>query len=599
MWTERPISDWLHRQVEFAPSRPISGPFDLRHSPYVAEPLAAVQNERNREMWMIASWQSVKSLWLELSALYLQANDGQAMIWNSPTDEKAAEFSDTRFSELLADCKPVTELLAGDRHSNTKSLKRFVHAWMLIQGAETLGNLQSKSVGYVLNDEGWLFKPGRIEEARARTTKFRRWLRLNATTAGAIHSGVKLRIDEEGNEGNIGPDETTLAWEASDKREWFLRCPTCRDFFAPKWKEHMDFGGKDCENDKGDLVLSRVKKNLRLVCPLCSARHAYSKGMLDELNIGAHYRVTKPENAGGIIAWHYNAICHFDWLQLAEEWIKANRAIRLGSITPLKMFVQRRLAETWDVNLHANTAAEVAVGGYKLREAWADEKFRFLTVDVQKDSFFCIVRAWGTKAVSRQIAVEHVPTIDAVEKLRLDLAVPPNRTFLDCAWNQQAVFGYCARFGYAGLNGVKSRSFYHAPPTPDQPGVHRIYSPARIQPVFIGTNLDRGQQVYEFLFSTQAINDRLDVLRGVKDPDPIWTVASDCPELFKRHMDACRRVERRDVRGYPYFEWVQVGSRPDHWRDCELMQVCMASMAGVVGSEAQKGQIEEKEAVAK
>jgi hypothetical protein len=583
-WKRRSAASWLAREVEFAPSRPIAGHFSLRHSPYIAEPLAAVQTERNRELWMIASWQSAKSLWLELSALWLLANDGQAAMWNSPTDMKAKEFSSTRFSELLDDCAPVRALLAGDRFSNTKTLKRFINAWLIIQGVDELGNLQSKSVGYLFNDENWLWPPGRVAETRARVTKFRRWLHLNATTGGEIHTNVKMRITEDGQAVTIGPDETAQAWEASDQREWQLRCPHCRDeahggYFTPRW-EQMDFGGDDSRNASGEWVFSKVRRNLRLVCPLCSAPIRPGAKTLAALNDGARYVVTNPENTGGIIAWHYNALAHFDWVKLAEEWLRAQKTMRLGSIEQLKTFVQRRLAETWVADKFLQTTAELMAGGYKLGEKWPDAQHTFLTVDVQKDCFYAVARGWG-KGTSRQLAVERLLTIDDVEKMRLTLGIPPNWVGIDAGWNMDMVLVYCARFGYAALNGVKRRAFYHA-----EDNLHRIYSPVRWHNIGLGTIHERGQRVPEFLFSTQAINDRLETLRSIVTPAPIWTVADDTPELFKKHMDACRKIERRTAQGLPFFEWHQIGSRPDHWRDAELMQVVLASMAGLVGAEA-------------
>ncbi len=586
-YRRRPIADWLSRQVEFAPSRPIAGHFSLAHSPYLAEPLATVQAERNRELWMIASWQSAKSLWLELSALYLLANDGQAAMWNSPTDMKAKEFSTTRFSELIDDCAPVRAMLAGDRFANTKTLKRFVNSWLLIQGVDELGNLQSKSVGYLFNDENWLWPAGRVGETRARVTKFRRWLHLNATTGGESFTSVKMRVDENGDAGNVGPDETAQAWEASDQREWQLCCPACRHephggLFIPKW-DHIDLGGDTARNDAGEWVLAKVKALLRLICPLCGARHEYSEKTLAALNTGARYVVTKPENAGGIIAWHYNALAHFSWPKLAEEFLRAVRAIRLGSLGPMKMFRQRRMAVTWSPDEYIHTTAEIRPGGYKLADTWADvppEKIEsFLTVDVQKDCFYAVARRWF-RGASRLAAVERLLTIGEVEEMRLRLAIPANHVGIDCGWNTELVLIYCARFGYAAMNGVKAKSFYHP-----EDGVRHIFSPVRWHNAYIGTVHDDGRKVPEFLFSTQGANSLLETLRAVADP-PAWTVADDVPELYKKHMDACRKIERRTAQGFPFFEWHQIGSRPDHWRDGELMQVVLASMYGLVGAEA-------------
>jgi hypothetical protein len=57
-------------------------------------------------------------------------------------------------------------------------------------------------------------------------------------------------------------------------------------------------------------------------------------------------------------------------------------------------------------------------------------------------------------------------------------------------------------------------------------------------------------------------------------------VPEDVPELYLEHLESERRVNQNGK-----WLWEQIGSRPNHWLDCESMQVAAAYMVKLIGAD--------------
>ena len=76
-------------------------------------------------------------------------------------------------------------------------------------------------------------------------------------------------------------------------------------------------------------------------------------------------------------------------------------------------------------------------------------------------------------------------------------------------------------------------------------------------------------------WSNLGIKDTLARLRSNQNPDEgsTWEVPSDVPEEYLKMLDSEQRVKKGNS-----WEWRQIGKRPNHYWDCEAMQVCAAYM---------------------
>ncbi|MBP3499577.1 MAG: phage terminase large subunit family protein [Akkermansia sp.] len=61
---------------------------------------------------------------------------------------------------------------------------------------------------------------------------------------------------------------------------------------------------------------------------------------------------------------------------------------------------------------------------------------------------------------------------------------------------------------------------------------------------------------------------------------PLWEVPSNCPQEYLDMLDSESRSYDKGR-----WSWKPIGDRPNHYLDCEAMQICGAIMLKLVGSE--------------
>jgi hypothetical protein len=81
-------------------------------------------------------------------------------------------------------------------------------------------------------------------------------------------------------------------------------------------------------------------------------------------------------------------------------------------------------------------------------------------------------------------------------------------------------------------------------------------------------------------------------LRRNQDPErgPTWEIAEDAGDDYLTQMESEQRV-----RNGGKWLWERIGKRPNHYWDCEAMQVAAAVMLKLVGQESVKAGTEPDE----
>ena len=103
--------------------------------------------------------------------------------------------------------------------------------------------------------------------------------------------------------------------------------------------------------------------------------------------------------------------------------------------------LEARFASLWD-----------ALGGVPLR---------ILTVDVQRDSFYVVVRSWVMNGSSRLMHCAHVLTWDDIINIQMQFGVHANLCFIDCVYSSYEVYSHSADNGWTALMGDKRNTFTH------------------------------------------------------------------------------------------------------------------------------------------
>lgn len=565
-------TEWAERHADLSAISHIPGLFRRDNSPQTAAVMDAIADPAVREVSVVACVQSGKSLAPALALAYLIATTPGPALWLDVTDEKAKLASESRLRPLFEHCPPVAALFNADKNKMRNATMIFSNGMSLwINGANNRKNLQSRSIRYLFGDETWQWERGRMAEARARTTAFARGKCVFFSQAG------------------IADDDTDRAFLATNRAEWSFACARCGETQPFAWENlRWDPSAKNAATGAWDFA--RVRESVRLVCPHCGHALAFSPATLRALNASARFVARNPLAPSTLRGFHWNALATMDWRDLAVQFLSAKAIARRGDISELRTFVQQRLALAWKEDAEAEALVETTVneGRFRLGDAWAAEAFfdaqtaqvvpagtdwaaaahlprlRFLTADVQEDFFYWTVRAWSADGCSRLLACGMAQSFDELTALRARWDVYPIFTFIDCGFRTPQVLSFCAKNNFTALRGSALNEW-------NFPGKTRAYFSPR-ENVACGNGLFARRH----FFSNLRMKDILHELRSGRAA-ATWEIPSDAPAHYVKQLASERRNNEKEI-------WEQIGKLPNHFFDCEVMQICGAVMLALIGN---------------
>lgn len=557
---------WCEENVKNIPYSPIPGHFKSANSPWVREAMEAMSDPDIRLVSIVAPVQSSKTIGAELCLCYIVANFPGPCLWLSQTDADAKDQAEARLHKLFSECDAVKKLFPADRHKKKTQTVFFSNGMTLwVLGAHAKSNLQSRSIRWLIGDETWQWPNGHMQQAEARVTAFG-WL------------GKCIFLSQGGTEN----DDTHRKFETTDMREWEFKCPKCGKYQPYKWS-NIEWD-KNYRDGEGRMDFAKVRSSVRLVCEFCKHEIADSDANRKLLNSSAKFVPQNPNAPATKAGFHWNSLASMSWGELAEMYLRAKESCRRGDMEDLKNFYQKRLALPWG-DLEEDFTLDISPSGYRMGDDWESEgavgakgailppphenknrvRLRFLTVDVQMDHFYAVVRSWACDASSRLVYCAKLQTWEDVEILQNRFGVFPQLVFVDAGYSTFEVYRNCAKHNWTALMGDGRRDFPHRV---NGKITQRFYSTARHPLVS-----DRKCRMH--YWSNLGIKDTLARLRSNQNPDEgsTWEVPSDVPEEYLKMLDSEQRVKNGNS-----WEWRQIGKRPNHYWDCEAMQVCAAYM---------------------
>lgn len=557
---------WCEENVKNIPYSPIPGHFKSANSPWVREAMEAMADPDIRLVSIVAPVQSSKTIGAELCLCYIVANFPGPCLWLSQTDADAKDQAEARLHKLFSECDAVRKLFPADRHKKKTQTVFFSNGMTLwVLGAHAKSNLQSRSIRWLIGDETWQWPGGHMQQAEARVTAFG-WL------------GKCIFLSQGGTEN----DDTHRKFETTDMREWEFECPKCGKYQPYKWS-NIEWD-KNYRDGEGRMDFAKVRFSVRLVCEFCKHEIADSDANRKLLNSSAKFVPQNPNAPTTKAGFHWNSLASMSWGELAEMYLRAKESCRRGDMEDLKNFYQKRLALPWG-DLEEDFTLDISPSGYRMGDDWESEaavgakgailppphenknrvRLRFLTVDVQMDHFYAVVRSWACDASSRLVYCAKLQTWEDVEILQSRFGVFPQLVFVDAGYSTFEVYRNCAKHKWTALMGDGRRDFPHRV---NGKITQRFYSTARHPLVS-----DRKCRMH--YWSNLGIKDTLARLRSNRNPDEgsTWEVPSDVPEEYLKMLDSEQRVKKGNS-----WEWRQIGKRPNHYWDCEAMQVCAAYM---------------------
>ena len=289
------------------------------------------------------------------------------------------------------------------------------------------------------------------------------------------------------------------------------------------------------------------------------------------------------------------------WGRLAELYLRAKAAARKGDVTLLQQFYQKRLGaavarirrglQAGDrpgrLPARARTGrrrpgwmpAGRIVPAPSIRTKAAHPAASSSPWTARWTTCSLVVRAWAADGSSRLVWNERVLTFTDVEAVQERFGIHPNLVFVDAGYATYDVYRECAKRGWIALIGDKraDRSPTRCRGGKSDPAV-LLAAPqggARPRAVLLRPLLEQPQhQGHARPPAPQPGPGQ----RARPGRCPTTSTTTTSPRW--KASTGSRRTGK--------WMWEQIGSRPNHYFDCEAMQVAAATMLKIVGREAAK-----------
>ena len=552
---------WAEKNITVDKTSPFPGKYKSTTAPWTMEPMEVFADNRVRELSIMCSAQSGKTQMVMILLAWAIAEDPGPAMWVQAAQDEAKTFAKTRLMPTLESCAPVVALFPEDRHSKTTLEINFASMPLVINGANSQSKLQSKPIRWLFLDEVRNYPAGAFEMVSKRTRAF--W------NARKVLISTPNEID----------DHVDRAFKEGDQRVYLIACPECSERHELEF-ENLKWTTDETTFRKNKWDYDALTPTIRYVCPKCQAELPDRPDIRKKIANSGIWKATNPDAPMQKVSFRWSALLPpwVRWSDLVQEFLASRAAMKLGSIEPFKTFRCESLGLPWSTEL---TEEDVEIDLPKHDDAWPwkDEKYRFATVDVQKDHFYFLVRAWSSEGKSRLVYWGKPTSFEDLEALREQYNVEKHLLFIDAGYNANRVYSACNEYGWTCLKGGAQKDFTHK--SRDGKTLKRAFSQkVQIDPGQGTSKQGRLKVVPLFHWSNPTCKDILANLRDGNGAE--WLAYAEAGEDYQAQMFSEKKVQRHDRVGQVVYEWRKIGKRQNHLWDCECMQIVAALMGRVL-----------------
>lgn len=571
------VVEWCESQYELSTlASGTAGRFSTGLTPYTREIIDSVADFNIETTTLCFGAQTAKSQTFMAAAGWALVHEPCPVMWVMPNKDLARSFSETRLQPFLFSSPEIGEIRLPGRNAIKKTEMMFSGALFTLVGSNSPANLASRPVRILFLDEvdKYPLKTAREADALAlaieRTRSFYEPKIFKSSTPTTVDGQI---------------------WQeflSGDMRRYFVPCPHCeREVLLVLNPEKTAFEkllgceAKLCwapeakHSDTWDY--EAVERSAHFLCPHCRKPiHEKHKTRMNRLGV---WRPTNPDYSDPRArSYHlptfYAPWKNAGWGRLAVEFLKAKH-----SVGGLQNFLNSVCAEPDMGQFEGGQTArrELITLTYDSQNR-PKHAIRIMTVDVQKDHFWYLVREWYPGGHSTLVKWGKAGTFED-----LKVAEEENKahyTGLDDGYTAAEVWRQCARFGWYAMRGEDRETWPHT--GKNKKRVERPFNLRKFD-AFIGTSPQKGERprrmITELQWSNPTIKDILHNMRQ-SDKSPVrWAIPSEyATEEYFRHLNG--EVKRRVANlktGKVRQMWVLRNERwPNHLFDCECMNTAFA-----------------------
>ena len=544
-----PVWKWAERNVKLSVrSTNTPGKYDSGWIGYVRGWQEAFSNSRVKEIVICSAAQSGKTESVLNMLRFAIAEDPGPMLWIMPAESLARSFSETRLQPSLRDCEPCAEQIPANADLFKLLEMHFADCTLNLCGANSPAQLSSRPIRYLFADEIDKFpaasskEAGALELARVRTNSF--WnAKIVLTSTPTLDTG-----------------QVWQNYLAGSQHKFFVKCPHCGHrqtlvFSQIKWPDTAKTGET--------WNLDEVEKSAAYECVSCANRipQLHRAGMVR----GGEWLATNPQAPADRQSFHLNALYSpwRTWGSIAREFLETK-----DTFAGLQNFTNSTLAEPWKVEaeeIHETALLEMR-GEYDLGTCPVKPLLVTIAADVQRESVYFTVRAWGENEESWLLDYGRLPTLESLAEVfrrqynvsGSEETVSAKQGLIDSGYNTQTVYEFCS---------TSNATFF---PAKGWDKLAQPVKPANIK--FFPGQQYRERVIRLYHFDDGAFKSDLYCRRIADKRGPAWHLPRNVGADFMRQLTAEKLVEKKNQRGELESVWHQI-HRDNHWGDCEKMQL--------------------------
>lgn len=436
--------------------------FDVSTSRHFIGPLEALWNDACRQVNILAPPRGGKTLLVELDIHSGIVRAPGPFLWSFQDEEAAGDEAEMRLWPQLRANKLIAPLLPPGHIAKTKTI--IGDRWMVQIVGPADSNFQSRGYQRVYLDEVWLYKRGKVEEARGRLGDF------------AKLGTDKLILLSQG--GETGSD-----WDIEFNKglidDWHVECQKCGHFMAPRYRAFRPDGSRwgfvfdNHKDERGLFIESKAVPTVRFECEKCAHPHTWSVRTKNEWNrTGKYISEADPNKRGIRKSFRWTALIDSPWENECALYVFALNSLKMGNPIPLIKFLQKSGAEMASERTILEGSQIFARVELKSEE-WEFKDERLMAVDKQEEHYWVEVRDFSRRlrGESRRKWFGKLYSYEDIEQKRIELDVTPERLLIDSGYKAKGpdgVYSACARYGWTAVKGVgtvsgeRRATFFHA-----------------------------------------------------------------------------------------------------------------------------------------
>ena len=472
-----------------------------------------------------------------------------------PNDDLAKDISNDNLKPAF---RLVPEIKKVFKETKSKELElRFTHMPIYLRGAGSPSKLASKPIKYLFFDE--IDKMGGATKKEAspynlaleRTKTFRPTEKVFAASTPTIKSNYIWELHD-------GADEV---------RHYFVQCPHCGE-----WIEFAFEQIKFCKDDGKKMSNYERAQTAVYVCQECGCLITDADKM--QMLRGGEWRAVKRRGNGTTVKsvgfWISSLYSVFlKWSDIAEEFLDSHK-----DPEKLQNFTNSWLGEAWEDTRIATSNKLVLQRQTELEEFIVPGWARMITggVDVQQDSLYYTIRAYGAYTTSQNITHGQVRSFADIERVMnatykredgVDMVVA--LCLIDSGYRPDDTYDFC----------VENREWA----IPVKGSSNPMDSRYRFNKIDKKGSKAYGLQLV--VCDGGAFKDSIAVRLQKENGPGSFMVFKDCDENYANQLSSEQKVMVKTSAGN-VMRWVPKRSHIDnHYLDCEVYAMCAAEILGV------------------